>query len=114
MYGLPRAGMIAQKLLGERLNQKGYYQSAQTPGFWKHKWRPVCFSLIVDNFGVKYVGKEHAQHLIETLKEFYTITTDWEGEKYSGISMDWGYVRCKVHLSMPGYYKEALTRLSTS
>ena len=71
MYGLPHAGIFAQKLLEERLNQEGYYQSAQTPGFWKHRWQLVCFSLIVDDFGVKYVGKEHAQHLIEiTLKSF--------------------------------------------
>ena len=79
MCGLPHAGIIAQKLLEERLNQEEYYQSAQTQGFWKHKWQPVCFSLIVNDFGVKHVGKEHTQHLIETLKKFYTITTEWEG-----------------------------------
>ena len=43
MYGLPHAGIIAQKLLEERLNAAGYYQSDKTPGFWKHKWRPICF-----------------------------------------------------------------------
>ena len=88
MYGLPHAGIIAQKLLEERLNKADYYQSDQTPGFWKHKWRPLSFSLIVDDFGVKYVGEEHVQHLMETLKEFYTITDDWKGEKYSGITLD--------------------------
>ena len=50
MYGLPNAGIIAQKLLEERLNKAGYYQSDKTPGFWKHKWRPVALSLIVDGF----------------------------------------------------------------
>ena len=53
-----------------------------TPGFWKHPWRPVSFSLIVDDFGVKYVGDEHAKHLIKVLKEHYTIPEDWEAEKY--------------------------------
>ena len=76
MYGLPHAGIIAQKLLEERLNKAGYYQSDMTPGFWKHKWRPVVFSLIVDDFGVKYVGEEHAKHLIKVLEETYTVTQD--------------------------------------
>ena len=38
MYGLPQAGLLAQELLEERLAKHGYYQSATTPGFWKHKW----------------------------------------------------------------------------
>ena len=58
----------------KRLNKAGYCQSDQAPDFWKHKWRPVSFSLIIDDLGVKYVGRKHVQRLIETLNEFYTIT----------------------------------------
>ena len=112
MYGLPHAGIIAQELLEKRLEKHGYYQSKTTPGFWSHKWRPISFSLIVDDFGVKYVGEEHAQHLINVLKEHYELTEDWEGKKYSGITLDWDYVRRQVHLSMPGYCKEALVRFN--
>ena len=36
----------------------------------------VLFSLIVDNFGIEYVEERHAKHLLATLKEHYTITTD--------------------------------------
>ena len=111
MYGLPHAGIIAQKLLEERLAKHGYHQSKTTPGFWTHEWRPICFSLIVDDFGVKYVGKEHAMHLLNALKEHYEVTDDWTtNQKYVGISLDWDYDNRKVHLSMPGYCKEALTR----
>ena len=60
MYGLPHAGIIAQKNLEERLNKRGYYQSKYTPGFWKHESHPICFSLAVDDFGVKYVRKKDA------------------------------------------------------
>ena len=56
MYGLPHAGLIAQELLEKRLNKHGYHQSKLTPGFWKHDTRPIYFSLIVDDFGVKYVS----------------------------------------------------------
>ena len=77
MYGLPQAGILTQKLLEKRLNAKGYRHIKICPGFWKHDWRPVCFSLCVDDFGVKYVGRQHAEHLIVTLKEDYTISQDW-------------------------------------
>ena len=109
-HELPHAGIITQKLLEQRLNKASYFQSDKTPGFWKHKWRLVSFSLIVDDFGVKYMSSEHAKHLIKVLKEHYTITEDWEAEKYSGITLDWDYHQCQVHLSMPDYCKEGLVR----
>ena len=51
MYGLPHAGIIAQELLAKRLKEHGYSQSETTPGLWKHEWRPIIFSLVVDDFG---------------------------------------------------------------
>jgi hypothetical protein len=66
MYGLPQAGIIANQLLVKRLAPFGYYPVTHTPGLWRHKHRPILFSLVVDDFGVKYVGKEHANHLIDT------------------------------------------------
>ena len=64
MYTLPQSGIITQQLLEERLRKEVYTQSQFTPGLWSHKWRPVQFSLVVDNSGVKYIGKEHAEHLV--------------------------------------------------
>ena len=71
------------------MNKDGYYQNNKTLGFWKHDWRPVSFSLIVDGFGVKYAGDEHTKHLIKVLKGHYTITEDWEVEKYRNITLAW-------------------------
>ena len=110
MYGLPQAGIIAQQLLEKRLQAEGYHQSATTPGYWKHEWRPVSFSLVVDDFGVKYVGEEHANHLLSVLRKYYVVDKNAEGSKYCGITLDWDYVNRKVHLSMPGYCPEALQR----
>ena len=59
------------------------------PRLWLHKWRPVMFCLTVDDFGIKYVGEHHAQHILTTLQEHYTVTTDWEGKKYTGIAIGW-------------------------
>jgi hypothetical protein len=109
MYGLPQAGLIAQQLLEKRLNKEGYRQSEVVPGLWTHDWRPITFSLVVDDFGVKYVGEEHAQHLVNVLKGHYDITEDWDGSKYIGLTLDWDYARRAVHLSMPGYVKKART-----
>jgi hypothetical protein len=69
MYGLPQAGIIAQELLAKRLKEHGYSQSKTTPSLWKDKWQPIMFSLVVNNFGVKYVGKEHAQHLLQMVQK---------------------------------------------
>ena len=44
------AGMLDNDLLHKRLNNNGYYETATTPGFWRHKWRPIIFVLIVDDF----------------------------------------------------------------
>ena len=110
MYGLPQAGILAQQLLEQRLNEHGYSQSKAVPGLWTHKTRPISFTLVVDDFGVKYVGKEHATHLISILKQFYEISEDWTGSKYIGITFDWDYVNGRVHLSMPGYISKALQR----
>ena len=89
MYGLPQAGLLANELLEERLNKAGYHQSKLVPGLWTHEWRPIQFTLVVDDFGVKYVGREHAEHLQRTIAEHYKVTTDWTGERYIGIKLDW-------------------------
>ena len=87
MYGLPQSGLLANKLLEKRLNKRGYRQSKLLPGLWKHDWRPIQFTLVVDDFGVKYVGDKHALHLKKTLEENYKVTTEWDGTRYIGITL---------------------------
>ena len=91
MYGLPQAGIIAQELLQERLLKAGYRQSKVTPGYWKHDWRPISFTLVVDDFGVKYINETDVNHLIQALKQDYEIEEDWEGTRYLGITLNWDY-----------------------
>ena len=89
MYGLPQAGLLSQQLLEKLLNGKGYQQNKITPVFWTHKWCPIYFSLCVDDFGVKYNGKKHADHIITVLKEHYTISQYWKGQRYLCLDIDW-------------------------
>ena len=78
MYGISAAGILGQRLLEKRLNKEWYKQSKVTPGFWTHEWRPVRFYLCVDDFGIKYVGKENSDHLIAVLSKSYNISSNWE------------------------------------
>jgi len=87
MYGLPQAGIIAQELLEERLMVAGYNQSKLTPGFWTHDWRPISFTLVVDDFGVKYINKDDVTHLLAALQKDYDIDTDWEGTRCLGLTL---------------------------
>jgi hypothetical protein len=106
MYGLPQAGLLANELLKKHLNKHGYQQSKLVPGFWKHDTRPIQFTLVVDDFSMKYIGEEHAQHLKNTLKEHYKLMCNWTGKGYIGITLNWGYNKHQVHLSMPNYVQK--------
>jgi hypothetical protein len=108
IYGLPQAGILANQLLAKRLALHGYTQTPHTSGLWKPHSPPIAFSLVVDDFGVKYVGKQHANHLFNALKEHYKAATDWDGGLYCGVKLDWNYDERTVDLSMLGYVAAAL------
>ena len=110
IYGLPQGGILANKLLRKRLAPEGYYEVAHTPGLWRHVTRPISFTLVVDDFRVKYVGKEHAEHLIKVLNKYYKTAIDWDGSLYCGIKLDWNYEKGYLDISMPGYVKKVLQR----
>ena len=79
LYGLPQAGKLAYNQLVRKLEPHGYAPCRHTPGLWRHKWLPILFLLVVDDFGVKYVGRAHAEHLVTTLRKYHTLKTDWAG-----------------------------------
>ncbi len=108
MYGLPQAGILANKLLTKRLALHGYAPTTHTHGLWRHKTRPITFTLVVDDFGIKYVGKEHADHLYRVLNDHYEASTDWDGNLYCGVTLKWDYQARTVDLFMPGYMAAAL------
>ena len=110
IYGLPQSGILANNLLTKRLANRGYYQCETTPGLWRHKWRPILFTLIVDDFGIEYVGEQHARHLRDTIKEFYDITENWKGDLYAGINLAWNYSARTCRLSMNDYIDAVLTK----
>jgi hypothetical protein len=105
MYGLPQAGILAAALLEKRLQPHGYYQCTHTPGLWRHRSRPTVFALVVDDFGVKFLDKADALHLLAALKTHYEVTVDWDGKLFCGISLDWDYTKRTVDLCLDMYKK---------
>jgi hypothetical protein len=103
MCGLSQSVRLTNDLLVKRQAPNGYHPVENTHGLWRHETRAVAFTLVVDDFGVKYVGKENSDHLLHALKQHYEVTEDWEGKLYCGISLKWDYKKKTVDLSMPGY-----------
>jgi hypothetical protein len=101
MYGLKQAGLLDNQLLQTCLAPFGYYPARHTPGLWLHKTRPISFTLIVDDFAVKYVSKQHAEHLRNALLQTYELTTDWTATVYSGMTLKWDYKNRTCDISMP-------------
>ena len=108
MYGLAQSGRIANQDLQKHLAKYGYYPTRRTPGLWKHRTRKINFTLVVDNFGIKYFNKDNIDHLFAAIKDKYPLKIDWEEVKYVGIDLDWNYTKREVILSMKGYVKRAL------
>jgi hypothetical protein len=106
--GLPQASILANKFLEKHLLPHGYFECPNTPGLWKHAIRPISFTLVVDNFGVKYVGKERVNHLIKCIKTKYELTKDWAGDLYCGVKLNWDHTACTLDISMPGYITNML------
>ena len=113
-YVLPQSVKIPNNLLRTRLEKAGYYESDTTPGLWRHKWCPIQFSLIVDDLGIEYVGKQHALHRLKILEQHYRITADWEGKKFAEIDLEWNYTDQKFkrtcRISMNGYIDKLLIK----
>ncbi len=108
MYGLPQAGIIAQQLLETRLAAHGYHQSTTMPSLWRHNTCPICFTLIVNNFRVKNMNKNDAEHLLNPIQKYYKCSSDWDATRYCRPTFKWDDEGRKVHSSMPNYLAKAL------
>ena len=90
MYGIYQELRISHNAHLKSLKLYVYHPSSTHPGLWKHNSRTIKFTLVVDDFGVKYSRKEHTLHLKNTGK-LKKVTTEWEGEQYIGIAIKWDY-----------------------
>ncbi len=110
IYGLPQAGLLAQAKLVKLLQQNGYHMMPNTPCLFRHESRNIIFSLVVDDFGIKYVHESDVKHLIDTLQSEYVLHIDWTAADYIGLKLEWDYQARVVTISMPGCIKDAIAR----
>ena len=60
--------------------------------------------LVVEGFGINYVGGEHQDHLLSILNNYYEMERDYNGELvYCGIILKYNYEKWYVDISMPNY-----------
>ena len=52
VWGLPQAGILANKCLLRKLVPFGYHKCVNTQGLCRHETRAINFTLVVDDFGV--------------------------------------------------------------
>ena len=110
IYGLSQSEIRANNFRKRRLVNHGYYQCATTLGLWRNKWHPILFDLIVDDFGLKCVGEQHAHHLCDILKEHYNITNNCKGDLYAGIKLAWYYEKRTCRLTIDNYIPNLLIK----
>ena len=60
---------LLQKIIARILNKEGYNQAKHTKGIWLHKNKNISFTLVVDNYGVKYIHKQGVDRLIKILEK---------------------------------------------
>jgi hypothetical protein len=109
-YGLKQAGKIAHDDLVEHLTTAGYHKTL-VEGYFRHETRDIDFTLVVDDFLIKYTQDEDLEHLRKAIGDHYTFKVDLEAKQYVGINLKWDYDKRTVRLSMDGYIKQALAEL---
>ena len=67
---------MANQYLIKQLKPHGYYPLKRSPGLWLYETRPISFTLVVDNFGVKYINKIDVNNLFDIIKTKYSVKLD--------------------------------------
>lgn len=112
LYGMKQAGYLANKDIEEHLANHGYTSRPTTPCLFKHKTDNIEFTLITDDFGVRYGDRAAAEKLYSVMSLKYPMTIDWEGKKYAGFNILFDYEgpNRRVEISMQGYIAAFLKR----
>ena len=67
--------------------------------------------LVVDDFGIQYTKEEDKNHLLNALRDRYTIAVDTTGSHYCGLTLNWNCTNRTLETSMPNYIPNLLTQL---
>ena len=110
-YGLKQSGKIAHDDLVKHLNKHDYVQAEHTDGLFVHKLQDISFTLVVDNFGIKYTNKDDVNHLIFIMRSKNKFKIDFDAKQYTGIHLKWNYIKRQIICSMDSYVRNAREEL---
>ena len=111
VYGHPAAGRIAQTDFKALVSSHDYYEHPNALCLFLHSTRPIVFTLIADDIGIKVFNEEDLQHLITTIRSKWEVKLDRTGVKYNGVRLIWDYIRNIPITGIPNYVAESLARL---
>lgn len=113
MYGLPQAAYLSNKHLVTHLATADYIQDPNVPCLFTHSTSGLQFSLVVDDFGVKYTSIADLEHLVRTIElGGWKCKTDLTGSKYLGVTLTWNYIDNWLDTEMPHFVDKGLTRFT--
>ena len=67
--GIKQAGRLSSDRMTKNLSRNGYSPVPHTPYLWRHHTSDLVFSLVFDEFGIKYTQKADALNLLKSLRE---------------------------------------------
>ena len=108
--GLPQSGLLSQNRLITLLNSGGYFETA-TPMLFRHTSRPIDFTLVVDDFGIKYHHRDDFDHLVALLGTLYGVKPHPVGTNFLGYTIVHDRVHRTITMSYPGYISSLLDRV---
>ena len=85
-----------------------YFPFKTGPFLFRHKTKGVAFTLVVDDFLIKYKEHVSAMHLLTALQERYPLMFDWSPCQYLVIDTAFDKSKRTVKLSIPGYIPKML------
>ena len=80
LCGLKESGQIANEDMTDHLASFDYHESNYAKGLFKHASRDISFTLVVDDFGIKWTKREDLNHLISALEQKYEMKVDMESK----------------------------------
>ena len=69
MYGFKKSGIISNLELQKNMEKFGHCPVRFTAGIWKHETNETIFTLVVNNFCIKYTSEVNAEHLLHALRK---------------------------------------------
>ena len=86
-YGLKKSGEIVHDNLVAHLLKYGYKKAPWTDSPFLHATWNILFTLVVNDFGIKYTQKEDVDHLIASIRKKYLFKIDWDAKQHIGMHL---------------------------